>query len=225
MSENNNKMLLRCIALPLVFLTVALGGGLRFSAETGAFIFLRPELVCLILSAVLFLIFYRSGLIRIDEWLGSSFSTAQNLAGIVTLITLFTATIQIFNSLLPEKGMAFWIIGLFFFWTLWNSYLAELSAKRVLYSTGGQFGLAFVIKYLVLANLATSGETWAQKIFEGLIKEASFGLLDLPKFAPATGYVQFFTLTLYLIGLALLSSISTNGSKAASDKVSSETTS
>ncbi|MBA3692986.1 MAG: hypothetical protein H0W77_06045, partial [Acidobacteria bacterium] len=41
-------------------------------------------------------------------------------------------------------------------------------------------------------------------IFENPAQEAFTWLLDLPKFAPATGYIQFFTLVFYLIGLFLL---------------------
>jgi hypothetical protein len=36
-------------------------------------------------------------------------------------------------------------------------------------------------------------------IFEGL----SLGTLDIPAVAPATGYISFFTLALYVMGLAL----------------------
>jgi hypothetical protein len=71
---------------------------------------------------------------------------------------------------------------------------------------GSLFGLAFVVKYLVLASLTVQGEqTWTQKILETVMKEASFGLLDLPKFAAGTGYIQFFTLIIYVVGLILLS--------------------
>jgi len=64
--------------------------------------------------------------------------------------------------------------------------------------------LAFVVKYLVLANLTapTSG-TWLQRMFENPGKEAFTWLLDLPRYAAGTGYVQFFGLALYLVGLFL----------------------
>jgi hypothetical protein len=35
-------------------------------------------------------------------------------------------------------------------------------------------------------------------------KEALTWLLDLPRFSGATGYIQFFTLALYFVGLYLL---------------------
>ena len=64
--------------------------------------------------------------------------------------------------------------------------------------------MAFVVKYLVLANLtATGGASLLQRIFEDPTKEAFTWLLDLPRYAAGTGYIQFFTLALYLIGLFL----------------------
>jgi hypothetical protein len=41
-------------------------------------------------------------------------------------------------------------------------------------------------------------------VLENPSKEAFTWLLDLPRFAPATGYIQFFTVVLYLAGLYLL---------------------
>lgn len=201
---SNQKYLLQYVLLPLVFLTVALLGGLRFGAEKREFIFLRPELVCLVFAAVLLALFFRAGLLRLSGWFSESFSTVKNVANAVVLTALYAASVQIFNSLLPEKGLAFWIVGFFFFWTLWNNLFSVFDAKRLVQSLGALFGLAFVVKYLLLANLVSREETWTQKILESVLREASLGLLDLPKFAPATGYAQFFALALYVIGLLLL---------------------
>ena len=66
------------------------------------------------------------------------------------------------------------------------------------------FGLAFVVKYLVLANLmAPSSDGWFQRLIENPGKEAFTWLLDLPRYSAGTGYIQFFTISLYLIGLFL----------------------
>lgn len=226
MNKNNNKTILQNILLPIIFLTVTLLGGLRLSVENNAFIFLKPELVCLIFATILLILYFRSGLLRLAGWFSEGFSFLHNFANGVVLLTLFFASTQVFNALLPEKGLAFWVIAFFFFWTLWNNLFVEFQAKRLLQSLGSLFGLAFVVKYLVLANLVTTTEaTWTQKILEGLMKEASFGLLDLPKFSSATGYIQFFTLVFYVVGLILLSPTSTPKSKSESLIISSEITS
>ncbi|HLL99437.1 MAG TPA: hypothetical protein VK400_00145 [Pyrinomonadaceae bacterium] len=199
------KSFLQYLVLPAIFLTVTLLGGLRFGEADNAFLFLKPSLLCLIFASILLLLFSRAGLMRLEGWFSESFSTVKNIANGWILLTLFTASVQVFNALLPEQGMPFWIFAFCFFWTLWNNLFAEFNPKRLLQSLGGLFGLAFVVKYLILANLAapTAGSWW-QGILQNPTKEAFTWLLDLPKFAPATGYIQFFTLIFYLIGLFLI---------------------
>ena len=193
------------IFLPLIFLTVALLGGLRISATDDAFVFLKPPLVCLIFATILLVLFFRANLIKLDGWFSEKFSGLKSVANATILVSLFAASTQVFNALLPERGLPFWTFAFCFFWTLWNNLFAEFDTKRLLQSLGGLFGLAFVVKYLILAGLtAPANNNWIQGIFENPAQEAFTWLLDLPKFAPATGYIQFFTLVFYLIGLFLL---------------------
>src|SRR4030095_2257701 len=56
------------ILLPLLFLAVALLGGLRFAAADNAFIFLKPALVCLVFAALTLILYFRAGLIALDGW-------------------------------------------------------------------------------------------------------------------------------------------------------------
>lgn len=201
----NQKSFLQYIILPLIFLTAAMLGGLRFGAEDAAFLFLKPPLVCLVFAIILLTLFFRANLIKLNGWFSENFSTLKNVANACVLLTLFLASTQIFNSLLPEKGLPFWTVAFCFFWTLWNNLFAEFDTKRLVQSLGGMFGLAFVVKYLILAGLtAPANRSWIQGIFENPTQEAFTWLLDLPKFAPATGYIQFFALVFYLIGLFLL---------------------
>jgi hypothetical protein len=222
----NQKFYLQYIVVPLIFLTATLFGGLRFGAADDAFLFLKPALVCLIFASLLVLLFFRAGLIKIEGWFSENFTTLKNVANAGVLLTLFTASVQVFNSLLPEQGLPFWVVAFCFFWTLWNNLFAEFEVRKLLKSLGAMFGLAFVVKYLILANLtAPAAESWWRGIWENPTKEAFTWLLDLPRFAPATGYVQFFTLVFYLAGLFLLSPVSTtssNGGGGASSKISSD---
>ncbi|HET6891621.1 MAG TPA: hypothetical protein VFH31_10995, partial [Pyrinomonadaceae bacterium] len=45
---------------------------------------------------------------------------------------------------------------------------------------------------------------WLKRVAGTLLQGVSLGTLDAPNFAPATGYICFFTLTLYVTGLILL---------------------
>lgn len=196
---------IRYIAIPFLFLTVALLGGLRLSSPDANFIFLRPALLCLVFASILLFLYTRSGLIRINGWLSDDFSLTQNVANAIVLLTVFAGSVQLFNSLLPEQGLPFWVVGFCFFWTLWNSLFADLDARKLLRSLGGLFGLAFALKYLLLANL-TAGEDvgWLRGMFENPGQEVMTRLLQLPRYSAGTGYIQFFTAALYLLGLFLL---------------------
>lgn len=201
------------IVLPFVFLTVALLGGLRV-AESGEFVFLKPPLVCLIFATILIVLFFRAGLIRLDGWFSESFSTVKNAADGAVLIALFAATVQVFNALLPEKGLPFWVFAFCFFWTLLNNLFSVFEAKKLLHSLGGLFGFAFLIKYLVLANLtAPQNESWWRGLVENPAQEFFTLLLDLPRFSAATGYIQFFAVVFYLVGLFLVPPIMAENKK------------
>lgn len=200
----NQRSILTYIILPVTFLTVTLLGGMRLGATDNAFVFLKPALVCLVFSSVLMILFLRSGLIALNGWFNEQFSPLKNAANGAVLLTLFAASTQMFNSLLPEKGLPFWVVGFCFTWTLWNNLFAEFDTKRLLRSLGALFALAFVVKYLILANLtAPDSAGWLQRIFENPAKEAFTWLLDLPRYSAGTGYLQFFAAAFYLIGLYL----------------------
>ena len=192
------------LILPCLFLLVTLLGGMRLGATDNAFIFLKPPLICLVFASVLMILFFRSSLLRMDGWFSDQFSTLHNIANAAVLLTMFTASTQLFNSLLPEKGLPFWIVGFCFFWTLWNNLFADFDTKKLLRSLGALFGLAFAVKYLVLANLTATGDTsLLQRIFDNPAKEAFTWLLDLPRYSAGTGYIQFFAVAIYLIALFL----------------------
>jgi hypothetical protein len=193
------------LLLPFIFLTVTLLGGLRLAAADNAFIFWRPALFCLISAAILMVLFFRARLLAVEGWFSEDFTALKNVANGAVLVTLFAASAQIFNALLPEQGLPFWIFAFCFFWTLWNNLFADFDVKKLLRSLGALFGLAFVVKYMLLANLtAPAAESWLQGILQNPTKEAFTWLFDLPRFSAGTGYVQFFTVVFYLGGLFLL---------------------
>ncbi len=192
------------VAVPILFLVVTLLGGLRIDAADGSFIFLKPALICMVFAAALAVLYIRSGTISIEGWVNDRLSLLQNIAHVLVLLTLFTASTQLFNSLLPEAGLPLWVVGFCIAWTLGNNLFVEFDDRRLFRSLGGMFALAFIAKYLILANLTSTGDqTWLQRIWQNPAKEAFTWLLDLPRFASATGYIQFFTLVFYLIGLYL----------------------
>lgn len=197
-----NQAVWRFILLPLAFLTVALLGGLRVeAAEKQNFIFIAPPLVCLILATMLMLLFVRGRLIVLPDWISNDFPLLTNTINVLTLATIFAGSAQALNSVLPERGLLLWLFSFFFLWTLWNNLFSEFEAKRLLRSLAVLFGTAFLLKHLILAAFAQP-ETSIWRRIAGLVLEGvSLGSLDVPNFAPLTGYISFFALALYVVGL------------------------
>jgi hypothetical protein len=97
-----------------------------------------------------------------------------------------------------------WLFSFFFLWTLWNNQFSSFDARRLLRSLAILFGTAFVLKHMMLASLYAPEGGWLKRAAGTLLQGVSLGTLDAPSFAPATGYISFFTLTLYVAGLVLL---------------------
>jgi hypothetical protein len=203
-NRSRNQALLGFVVLPMVLLTVALLGGLRVNAEDGALVFVPPPLVTLVLAVLLLLLFVRGGLIEPRAWVAHHHSPLTNSSHILTLIALFFASAQAFNSVLPERGLLHWLFSFFFLWTLWNNQFSSFDARRLLRSLMVLFGTAFVLKHLLVASLYAPEGGWLKRIAGTLLQGASLGTLDTPTFAPATGYISFFTLALYITGLLLI---------------------
>lgn len=201
----NNRALVDFFVLPFLFLTVVLLGGLRVDAESRHFIFIAPPLVTLVLAVLLMMLLVRGGLLRFQQWVRSDLPPLTNVAHTWMLITLFFASAQAFNSLLPERGLFHWMFAFFFLWTLWNNQFSSFDARRLLRSLAILFATAFILKHMLLASVYSPEGGWLKRLAGTLLQGVTEGSLDSPSFAPATGYVAFFTLALYVGGLILLS--------------------
>lgn len=202
--RSRNRALLRYILLPMIFLMVALLGGLRIDVETHAFVFLPPPLITLILAVLLMVLCVRGHAIELREWVGSHQPPITNISHVLTLLAVYFGSAQAFNSVLPERGLIFWLFSFFFLWTLWNNQFSSFDARRLLRSLAVLFATAFFLKHMFLASLFSPEGGWAKKIAGFLLELGTLGTLDFQVFAPATGYISFFTLALYVGGLMLL---------------------
>ncbi|MDT4969074.1 MAG: hypothetical protein QOJ64_3811 [Acidobacteriota bacterium] len=202
--RSRNRALMRFILLPMIFLAVALLGGLRIDADTHAFVFIPPPLITLILSVLAMVLFVRGHAIELRDWVNSNQPAVTNISHVLTLLAVYFATAQAFNSVLPERGLLFWLFSFFFLWTLWNNQFSSFDARRLMRSLAVLFGTAFFLKHMFLASLFSPDGGWAKKIAGFLLEVGTLGTLDFQVFAPATGYISFFTLALYVGGLMLL---------------------
>jgi hypothetical protein len=199
-----NQALVTYVVLPFIFLTVALLGGLRVNSESHAFMFLPPSLITLVLAVLLLLLFVRGGLIEIRSLIAGANPLWTNVSHIWMLLTLFFASAQAFNSVLPERGLLHWLFSFCFLWTLWNNQFSSFDARRLLRSLVVLFGTAFVLKHMLLASLYSTDGGWLKRVTGALVSGVTLGALDSDQFAPATGYISFLTLGLYLVGLLLI---------------------
>jgi hypothetical protein len=199
--RDRNRALLHFIVTPTILLTVALLGGLRVDAQTRQFVFIAPPLVTLVLAILLGSLFVRAGAIDLRQWLALEQPMLTNLAHLLTLLALFFASAQAFNSVLPESGLLHWMFSFFFLWTLWTNQFSAFDARRLLKSLIVMFSTAFVLKHLLVSGLYAPEGGWFRKIASALLQGVA---IDVPAFAPITGYVSFFVLALYVAGLLLI---------------------
>ncbi len=189
--------------LPLLFLTVILLGGIRLTERS--FVFISPDLLYFVFAFCLFVSFLKARLISVKGWFSEDFPLLKLVANAAVLLTLFGASVQVFNSLIPEQGLPFLVFSFCFLWILWHNLFIQFSPVRIVRSLIALFVFAFVAKYIVLAYLtAPAAQSWWEGFWQDPVKETLTWLLDLPRFSPITGYIQFFVLIIYLIGLLLI---------------------
>jgi hypothetical protein len=191
------------IALPLVFLTVVLLGGLRIADRVAL---VPPGLFALVLAMLLFAILTRSGALAPERLMSASRPAIANVNGLVVLVTAFVASAQAFALATPEWGLPRLLFDVFLLVLLLNTLAAAPDRVRVLRSLMVVLGSAFTLKFIVLAALSDPvGGRLKQALliaFEGL----TLGTITQEVFHPATGYLAFVTFVLFLLGLALLPS-------------------
>ena len=202
--RSTNRALLVHLLLPTLFLTAALAGGVRVGAEGGALAFLPPPLVTLILASMLLALFVRGRAIELGRWLSSELTARENVSHALTLASLFFASAQAFNSVLPDAGLLRWMLSFFFLWTLWQNQFSSFDARRLLRSLSALFGTAFVVKHMLLASLYAPGGGWLARLAGTFAEGVTLGTLGGGPQSNATGYVSFLTLALYVAGLVLL---------------------
>jgi len=192
------------IMLPLIFLTVAFGGGLRVTAVSRQLVFLPPSLMALVLALLLLGALVRTGTLLPEVLMRPDRAPLANASGLIVLISLFAAAAQVFNTTTPESGLLQFIVNLFFFLLLWNTVAAQPDRRRMVSSLIVIFGGAFVVKYVVLAALYDPNGGLTKRVLMTMLEGVTLGGLTYQSPAPVTGYVAFFTVLLFLIGVTLL---------------------
>ncbi len=189
------------IYLPVLFLTVALLGGLRV-AERVALV--PPPLFALVLGMLLFGVLVRGRVLAPERLMNASRSALENLNGLTVILATFFASTQVFNLMIPESGLPFMLFNVFLFVLLLNTLAGSPDRISVLRSLAVIVGSAFTLKFIVLAALSDPGGGALKRILLALLEGITLGTLSQAPLHAATGYVAFATLVLFLAGLAML---------------------
>jgi hypothetical protein len=189
------------VALPVIFLTVVLFGGLRIGEPTRL---AAPSSYLLVLGVLLVRVVVQSGALAPERLLSASRSELANANGLVVLLTLWAAAAQTLAVLIPDSGVPKLAFGVFFLIMLLNTAAAAPDRPRLLRSLAVTFGAAFVLKFAVLHALSAPGEGALQRMLRAALDSVTVGALvqDVPH--PATAYLALFAVALFLVGVLLL---------------------
>ena len=200
-------------SLPALFLTVALLGGVRVADRV---VLLPPPLYALVLGLLLFGVLARTGAVALHRLMNGSRAAVANLNGLLVMLTTFLASAQVFNLVTPESGLPRLLFDVFFLVLLLNTLAAAPDRVRVLRSLVVIFGSAFVLKFIVLAALSDPAGGMLKRVLLVLLEGVTLGTLTQDVFHESTGYLAFFTLALFMTGLALLPSLTNQPSTSSS---------
>jgi hypothetical protein len=193
------------LALPWLFLTVALLGSIRVGPD-GYVTFAGPTLFSLVLAVTLAGLLLRAGLLSPAVLVGPHRSALANLNGLSVLIALLFASAQVFTMLTPDGGLLELLFDAFFIAMLWTTAAARPDAPRLVRSLFVVFGWALVLRFVILNGLAAPDGSLARRLFAIALEGLTLGALGLTYHQPATGYVAFVMLALFLVALLLMPS-------------------
>jgi hypothetical protein len=189
------------VYLPVLFLTVTLVGGLRI---TDRVTFVPPPLFALVLAVMLFGVLVRGRVLAPERLMSGSRPSLANLNGLVVMLSTFFAAAQVFNLVTPESGLPFLLFNVLLFVLLVNTLAGFPDRISILRSVGVITGAAFILKFVVLGAISDPGDSALKRILYVLLEGVTLGTLTQPRLHPATGYLAFAALVLFLIGLAML---------------------
>lgn len=201
--------------LPLLFLTVALLGGVRIADRV---VLLPPPLFSLVLALLLLGVLVKSGALAPERLMNAGRSGLANVNGFIVLVTSFLASAQAFNLVTPEAGLPHLLFCIFLLTLLLNTLAAGADRVRTLRSLLVTFGSAFILKFILLAALSEQTGGRLKRVLLVLLEGVTLGTLTQDALRPETGYLAFFTLTMFLVGLGTLPSRESGDEKRAQRK-------
>ena len=191
------------LSLPVVFLTVALGGGARVMMD-GTVRFVVPPLMALVLAAMLLGLMTRAGLVAPERLFSPARRPLENANGAVVLLALFSASAQVFHMLTPDRGLLHLLFNFLFLVLLLNTFAGRTDRGHLVRHLLVLFGTALVLKFVLLQGLGRPGGSLAKRLFSTALEGVSLGSLAVQSAPASAGYLAFAMLALFFLGLWLL---------------------
>lgn len=195
------SVILEAVVLPLLFLSVALLGGLRIG---GGVQLVPPPLAALVLAMVLIASLARAGVLRTERLMNARRRPLENLSGLIVLLALVAASAQVLHLLTPDSGLPHLLFTVILFVQLLSTMAAGTGRVGLLRSLVVLFGSAFVLRWIVLESLYAPEGGALKRVLTVLAEGVTLGTMDYVPHAPVTGYVALLALVLYMSGIALL---------------------
>ena len=189
------------VVLPAIFLTVTLLGGLRIGSSVRL---VPPTVVALMLAMGLLAALARARVLAPERLMNAGRLALENVSGLIVLLTVFAASAQVFNLLTPERGLLFVAFSVYFSVQLMTALAGVTGRASMLRSLSVLLAAAFVLRFVVLESLYAADSGMLKRVLTALLEGVSLGSIEYQPNAPATGYVAFLALVLYIIGLVLL---------------------
>ena len=189
------------VLVPALFLSVALLGGFR-AAESVRL--LPPSLTALVLALLLLGTLVRGGVVLPQALLHGTRTGLENACGAVVLLTLFAASAQAINLVLPERGLLHGAFAILLFVQLMTIGAAGAGRPGVLRSLVVLLGSLFVLRYILVEALYAPDGGLLHRVLTTMLAGVTLGGIAYEPTAAVTGYVAFVALTLYLVGILLL---------------------
>ena len=180
------------IYLPALFLTVTVLG------------VTPPSLFSLVLGVLLVRVLVQSGALAPQRLMHGARSALANVNGFAVLVTPLLASAQTFSMLMPGTGVPRVLFGAYFLVLLLNTMAAGPDRVRVLRSLAVTFGAAFVLKFVVLDALSGPATGPLARMLQVLFEGVTLGAVTQEVQHPAAGYLAFFVLLVFLVGVWLL---------------------
>jgi len=139
-----------------------------------------------------------------ERLLSSSRTPLANVNGGIVLLTLWTAAAQTFALLIPDAGLPRLVFTAYFLLLLLNTAAASPDRPRLLRCLAVTFGSVFVLKFVVLSELSAPGTGWLKRVLQAMLEGITLGTLTQEVLQPATGYIAFFVVGLFLLAVFLL---------------------